>query len=83
MVLQEEVHSVRILPSAQSFLTGHKEKGSWLHWSCWKPGVRMTIPRTAKLPAAVTRGLAGREVQADQVSRVAVLGSGSLENSVD
>lgn len=40
----------------------------------------MTIPHTAKLPAVVIRGLAGCEAQVDQVSRVAVLGSGSLEN---
>lgn len=40
----------------------------------------MTTPHTAKLPAVVIWGLAGHKVQADQVSRVAVLGSGSLEN---
>lgn len=43
----------------------------------------MTVPHASGLPAVVIQGLAGLRVQADQVSRVVVLGSGSLENVVE
>lgn len=43
----------------------------------------MTIPPTVKLLAVVILGLSGHEVQADQFSRIAVLGTGLLENVVE